>query len=949
MAMGENRIRYFRRERRKPFLAFVIFCCAVFIPSIFCKIVSADIGDPVQTIANPGNTTITVFDYYIYDSNWNSAANANTTGINQGHVFLFSRSTSSQPAAWNRWTGKDGAATQHIVKPLLENGYPVLNCLGGTYVNGVCTGGNEESLSYLFTHDPINVTTPGGVTKPVKKVYEDVGELFTVDDEGHYVFNSDKENAILYKNEDHNSWEFNITEQEKQEDDDLGFFPLSNGIKPVNSKPDGWFFGVHIHNDFSIPYDGKVLNPSGEYQDMIFEFSGDDDVWVYIDGILIGDVGGIHSKEYLSINFVTGEVIVKNPRHESGTTFKTTIYDMVVQAIGKEEADKLNWKEEESGDPKTFAGNTYHTLDFFYLERGGGNSNMQMRFNLISTYDFTAHKTLRLNKYDDIGHKLEENQFRYRLTGYPITITDDEGSTTVMEPVMPQVRTDRDVYWEPDYDETKTLIEENEWANRNGQFIKSLVIGNSLDGNINFGNRDLESEELAVYSGKTFRYMIEELPPAGAVPNGGTYEYQGRTISQNPDGSYSFEEGRDPIIIDFSEPAKMPPPGAKYHGSYSYKGEIISPDDDGKYTFDGIIYDNKVFYYKGTVGSPPEGWISKIWYDDENYSVESAIKFANFDNRYDSIGDAVIEGNKKYYKASGVEITPLTPNQFDFMLTDVTDPDHPVVKQPVIGKPPAENASDGHFSFDPISYKLADDIPAGESEAVYIYKIEEIPGNERTIIYSDEVYYARVTLTDQGNGKLSVDVRYYGKCGEDICQEEIPKTQVIFTNKNKTNLTIDKTVNGNIGSRNKDFDFSLTMPEMMGKTVPYTKVSRNGTAATDNITFSSDGIASFNLKHGEKITLYDIDGAFTVEEAVTPEGYTVLVSSDSPETKTGGRTADGSVTSENESVTVSYTNTLEVAPPTGIRDDLAPALAGIAAAGLMLLTLWTGKKREENG
>ncbi len=784
-------------------------------------------------------------------------------------------------------------------------------------MDGVCQGGNETSLAYLFDLNEKDLVI-GDNYYPIKKVYQDVDELFTVDGEGHYIFNSDNENGILVCDDEEENCIFSVTEQTKT--DNTGFFPVSGGKKPPanNSRPDGWYFGVHIHNDFSIPYDAKVLNPSGEYQDMIFEFTGDDDVWVFIDGILIGDVGGIHSKEYLSINFVTGEVVVKNPANESGTTFKTTIYEMVVAAVGEEEAhnpDRFSWKQEPDGSYKTFEGRTYHTLDFFYLERGAGNSNMEMRFNLISTYDFTAHKSLRLNKHDDVGRKLQENQFRYKLTGYPITVADETG-TAVMEPVMPKFQPDHDVIWEPDYDPEKTLTEENAGG---VPFVKTLTVGNSLEGNINFGNSDMSDAELELYKGKTFRYMIEELPPVGAVWNDdGTYTYRGETIYQNPDGTY---------------------------------------------TFDGITYDKTVFYYEGTVSE--EGWINKKWYTDKDYSVDAAINFANFDNRYDSIGQAILEGNKEFLKASGEQMTELEPNRFKFKLTNVTNPDSPVVVQPSTGKPAAENDGSGHFSFDPIGYTLADDMPAGTSEYILTYLIEEIQDQPEAVIYSDAVYYARVRLTDAGEGKLSVNVSYYGKCGADGCPEDLPEeerfcpqgadecfkripaAEVIFTNQNKTNLTIDKTVVGNLGSRNRDFEFSLTMPEMEGKTVSCVKVSRSGNAVTEEISFSPEGIASFSLKHGEKITFYGIEGDFSVAESSSAEDYdTSWIASDDPETTHKGRTAAGAVTLDNESVTVSYTNTLEVTPPTRIRDPLGPALAGIAVSGLMLLTLGTGKKRK---
>ena len=63
-------------------------------------------------------------------------------------------------------------------------------------------------------------------------------------------------------------------------------------------------FGMSMTTEFVQPKEGKTT----DLKDMVFKFSGDDDVWVYIDGVLVGDLGGIHEKATLEINFANGEV-----------------------------------------------------------------------------------------------------------------------------------------------------------------------------------------------------------------------------------------------------------------------------------------------------------------------------------------------------------------------------------------------------------------------------------------------------------------------------------------------------------------------------------------------------------------------------------------------------------------------------------------------------------------
>ncbi len=132
-------------------------------------------------------------------------------------------------------------------------------------------------------------------------------------------------------------------------------------------------FGMSMTTEFVQPAGGKTTDNN----DMVFEFSGDDDVWVYIDGVLVGDLGGIHEKATLDINFATGEVKVGHIDGANGA---------------EKEIEKTNIKAKfkaAGADTSNFSGNTFcdsskHTLSFFYLERGAGASNMKLKFNLTT-------------------------------------------------------------------------------------------------------------------------------------------------------------------------------------------------------------------------------------------------------------------------------------------------------------------------------------------------------------------------------------------------------------------------------------------------------------------------------------------------------------------------------------------------------------------------------------
>ena len=1032
----EREITNFRRERsgsRFRFLLYILFL--LFLPLFLSENAFAADKTP---IANPAGTTIDFFDYYVYDKNGKPTVNYNNDGlgINQGHTLRFHTNTSNKQL-WNYWSQRPGGVTQGIVKPFLtEDGFPELNCGGTVYQRDgstlsdqqlTCVQGDSESLDYLFKvelpddYDPADFdpqnpdfyrTIPFGDVDEeaddlyVWQAYPRINYLYTVDQNGYYSFDSQHDRAFIDR--DHAT--VTVDNHVHTSIDRYGFYPFSDdendpsrhGSRPNNSGDvRGFFFGVHIQSDFSIPYDYMVENQSGEYQDMVFNFTGDDDVWVYIDGILIGDAGGIHSMQDLSINFKTGVVSIINsdPRAAYHTEEPdTTIFLMVAKAFadtyynGNMERGKARAKEEfewnDQDNPTTFAGGTYHKLDFFYLERGAGGSNMKMQYNLVSSYDFTAHKSLHRGS-DGGDAVLQNDQFRYRLTGFPSTYADPvTGENRLWEAIMPKKEHDKNVTWVTDYiPADKSLIEPEIL-----QTPKTLIVGNSMDGFINFGGGDLKGSlaeagsEFALYVDKTFEYVYEELPPADArIKCDGPFSWKGQMINPDPAGSCKYNFGGE--IIDFAaDPEKLPPAGARYQGTYTYHGADVAMNADGTYTFDGITYDNTVYYFKGTLvledceedegstngegdaggegdtasegdsgdtcNEERQAWVQKTYYTDYTYETQSAPGYRAFNNRYDSVGQVDLNARKKLLSHEG-DVLPTESQAYSFTLSSQTG-SYSDTKY---------NAGDGSVDFDSIVYKISD-LPEDEDEAYYMYEIVENPGTSEKIDYSTEKYYALVHVIDNQNGTMSVEKQYYRPCNAGECEGNDPETMiclnaggqclvgidekdVIFTNQENGSrqLTVDKTVGGNIGSRDKDFEYTLTMEEMGGKTVQF---SKDGGQTFETLEFDEDKKASFSLRHGETITIYGIHGAYTLTET-TDGGYTTTWhSSNDPETETIGKTAAGTVTLDSDE-SVSYTNTLEITPPTGIREEIGPALAGMAAAAVMLFMLLAGKKRENNG
>ena len=144
------------------------------------------------------------------------------------------------------------------------------------------------------------------------------------------------------------------------------------------------YFGLTLDAVFTFPSSGT--DDLGE--DLIAYFTADDDLWVYIDGYLILDLGGIHSAVPGTINFSTGAVTY---RGADGKDYTTKLYKLFRQRYEEKypdarERDVQSFMNEiftENSHWQTvFRGNTTHTLKLIYLERGAGASNLTIRFNL---------------------------------------------------------------------------------------------------------------------------------------------------------------------------------------------------------------------------------------------------------------------------------------------------------------------------------------------------------------------------------------------------------------------------------------------------------------------------------------------------------------------------------------------------------------------------------------
>lgn len=394
----------------------------------------------VKTV-NPTGTTVNLFDYWVVNGDNDNSANINNdnsnnnTGINKDHQLKFNGGAGT---GINKWTGKSttgGFGRLPFVKNTLVKGYPEIK--NGTY-QGV--NYNDESLDYLFNNDSQANKKQNG-----KAVYNNVQGLFQLKD-GYYVYDSygSKEGNYAVYNSTTNSFDVydkaGVYKESVSEENRGQFFPFDSakkvftesgknlspiGIKDGENDKLNHHFGMSMTTEFVQPANGKT----NKNEDMIFEFSGDDDVWVYIDGVLVGDLGGIHEKATLDINFATGVVRVGHIDGANGSPkyFPDTTIKAMFQAAG---ADTSNF----SGN--TFLSSSKHKLSFFYLERGAGASNMSLKFNL------TTLPSSEVEKVNQNGEAVQGAKFalyqsdaNWKTQGDPIAqgTTDDKGQLVLLK------------------------------------------------------------------------------------------------------------------------------------------------------------------------------------------------------------------------------------------------------------------------------------------------------------------------------------------------------------------------------------------------------------------------------------------------------------------------------------------------------------------------------------
>ena len=810
----------------------------------------------VETVDTQGTITMNLFNY---------DASSKKKGINKDKDFTF-RGDSKEGAAqnvddedWNKWTGENGGLYQGIVQNKLVNGYPKMRV------------GSKSSLAYLFNENTVNG----------KKTYLNVNHLFQRDADGYYYFDSSDNFAQLNTN----TKNFKVYNQ-----------PINNGTNPGNPKflpfnrlkesdttktkeNYDFHFGMTIRTNFIMPKDGKVNG-----KDMVFEFEGDDDVWVFIDGVLVLDMGGIHDNYSGSINFATGEVKVENIHAGTGTGSNPAKLADLFQAA-KKKWDGSSYKS--------------HTFDFFYLERGAGGSNCKLHFNLptvpknslligkeLTGIEGTTESALqdylknmefkfRVLKNDTKELFLGEGKTYYLVDSETYEPVDNVLHTISADGIIKvkpgQIAVLKDAYSATSEQyQVEELVEEN----FNGQYggvqyavgaEGSHVI--TAEGNVVVGSQKYfgyktgalnpaADQNTAVFTNKvdvnklSMLKITKEVKAGSLIPadtefemhvtvdgqpiaRDTTYQVNGTTKTVREQGVITLKGGETASLVVMA--------GSQF--------TVTESDPTNAYT--------KAYAAEATYG---ENQTYDVTVDANSVSgtiqqVNSTVAITVTNADYDFAAQLPL--TKTLIGSDGEDHT----FQFQFQEADSTGEIKPTGKSWTVDWTDAftsQQTRDVYFGF-----------KNGTADGTYYYKVSEVrPATADGVSYDRSEYLVEITVENNAVKTIAA------KKGEETV------TSLDFVNAMTGSLTLEKTVvrtDGVTPDPATEFEFTITVPGAVGaRSATYSNAVKSDKVHSGEVTFNDEGVATVKLYHGEQVTIENLPAAAvaTITE-VTSGGYSV--------------------------------------------------------------------------
>lgn len=291
--------------------------------------------------------------------------------VKNGESYTYSNGETEilQYANWNKWVGDFTSNTSNS---------------GNRIYSGLVQPNLTTGKDIQFTK------TEGGIFDTngnVKDIYNNVGLPFQYDSTTkYYTFDANEFGAYFSgKASSNTNLDYSATPQSQefrgQDQRTRGWYPFNNTTNVKTASAD-YFFGMKATIPFTMTANGRMNANDSASAPIVFNFAGDDDVWVFVDGVLVLDIGGVRNMLEGSIDFANNTWTISKPTNQNGGDLGDAATSQVALSgkIFNEENDNTTGTLNQTRE--TFAAKDSHELTIFYLERGAGSSNCKIQFNL---------------------------------------------------------------------------------------------------------------------------------------------------------------------------------------------------------------------------------------------------------------------------------------------------------------------------------------------------------------------------------------------------------------------------------------------------------------------------------------------------------------------------------------------------------------------------------------
>ena len=726
------------------------------------------------------------------------------------------------------YTGSE-AVKQNLVEGYLKDGYPVLKNGNGTSLNGLFDGTWDKVIPHTYVTG--------------------LNHLFSYDSRtGTYSYDSDK-NYAYYDIDSSRNTEKNFIVYERSKDKGEGNRHVAS-FMPYSSWDDGasqnkFAFGMMISFEFLQPKNGKING-----QDMVFSFSGDDDVWVFIDNKLVLDLGGVHERATGSINFANGEVYVNNQSNPTlGSVFNS--------------------------DSDTFADYTSHSLKLFYMERGRGDSNCSIKFNLPPRPTNSIEIVKSLANSDKEKYTSTDFQFKAYLED-----EEDRNQELVQYNAIPEGTPYR-------VKKNDSLTDEVRYVGANNIF--TLKAGESavfegIDSGLWF-----YAEEVGILSDQfdrvditdwkvTYHDLNEKLVETsnGKVPEQ-TETYLARSEEKTA-GNAARVEFKNTCNVKNLRKLRITKKMNGLSTTDKFSFQVYLTGQNGQF----IPYDGgyEVIHKDGTSASRegnPQGIISDIA-PDETIVIDkilsgtefrvNEIEPVNFNSRYEKPIKEVKEGSCDVGTVTGSDGMIALKKDAHVIITNTLKVDLTVNKEWSDKNIKHSSIYAGLYKADGTPLKcveLNEDnqyryVFGNVSSSDLVYELRPVTGNENAEFTINNNGYVKVEADKIIVAKANnTDTKYKVSYKKEVSEDGTKITQTITNTKIVTKLNLIKVEKNNEKNLLKNAEFAL-----------YT--------ANDNYTYEESNRVTGNIKtdsNGRATVNGLVPGKYVLKETKAPEGYSL--------------------------------------------------------------------------